>query len=398
MAFALALATGCAAAGSATSTGPHALRPTPLDPAAATGAGPTPGAPVVSPAPLDPSPDAAAVDHAHYAVEEEAPDDGAEPDPVPIVAAPRAPHPLVGLSDAEVARRVASDLAALGSMSVGRPSAGALVGGVQLPEHVGWVRVDPGHAWGTRETIDYLTEAVTRVRQRFPDAHPLYVGHISGPRGGALHPHVSHQAGRDVDISFYYLNDGARWYARAGSKNLDVEKTWAFVRALIEHTDIELILCDHSIQRLLREHALSIGEDPVWVASVFDGVPGSLRPLIVHAKGHATHLHLRFYNPIAQETARRAHRALVESGIVKPPTYFITHRVKKGETLGMLARKYGTTVREIQRANGLRSTKIIAKQSYRIPRRGQALSAAAVAVPARRTPPPRAGRASVGSR
>jgi penicillin-insensitive murein endopeptidase len=65
------------------------------------------------------------------------------------------------------------------------------------------------------------------------------------------------------------------------------------------------------------------------------------------------------------------------------------HRVRKGETLGMLARKYGTSVDAIKRANGLRSNLIRAKQSYRIPRAGTApvVRAQPVAIPRRSLPP-----------
>jgi penicillin-insensitive murein endopeptidase len=54
----------------------------------------------------------------------------------------------------------------------------------------------------------------------------------------------------------------------------------------------------------------------------------------------------------------------------------------------MLARKYRTTVRAIQRANGLRSTKIRAKKVYLIPRPGQLkLPSRPIAIPPRRLPP-----------
>ena len=51
---------------------------------------------------------------------------------------------------------------------------------------------------------------------------------------------------------------------------------------------------------------------------------------------------------------------------VKPRT--IRHVVKKGDTLYGLARKYGTSVSKIQKANGLRGTNIIDGTSLVIPR------------------------------
>jgi membrane-bound lytic murein transglycosylase D len=43
------------------------------------------------------------------------------------------------------------------------------------------------------------------------------------------------------------------------------------------------------------------------------------------------------------------------------------HRVGSGETLGMIAQQYGTSVSKIQAANGLRSSRIYAGQSLKIP-------------------------------
>jgi murein endopeptidase len=345
------------------------------------------------PAGVTPAPAAA-----HYAdpadPEADEPDDEVElgGDAAPAPGGSLRPHPLDGVDRAELERRVRDDLPSLGSITVGRPSGGALLNAVRMPEGDHWVLVDPSHAWGTQETIDYLTAAIAAVQAEFPGSHPIYIGHISARHGGALSPHISHQAGRDVDLSFFYDDErSARWYARANARNLDRARTWAFVRALVTHTDVELVLVDHSIRKLLEEHALSIGEDADWIEGLFRGRPGVLRPLIVHAKGHATHLHVRFFNPTAQETARRSYDLLIARGLIKTPTHFVRHRVRKGETLGMLARKYATSVPALREANGLRSNLIVAGREYRIPKRGGITAPARLAVPERRLPPSRGG-------
>ena len=340
------------------------------------------GSEQVGPEPQNPT----YTEHASGAViEDDATEDDATTDDE---TAPQA-HPLDNKSDAELRAALRQDPAALGSLSLGRPNAGRLLGAVAMPRVPGIQLVDPQHSWGTQETVDFLKSAVASVRAQFPEAHPLYLGHISAKHGGPLSPHKSHQSGRDVDISYYYVGDSARWYARATKKTLDVEKTWAFVRALIELTDVNLILIDHSIQRLLRAHASALGEDPAWLDSVFRGVPGKRRPLIVHSSGHATHMHIRFFNPIAQESARRAMPLLTALGLVDPPVHFVMHRAKPGETLGMLARKYRTTVRAIRKANGLRSNKIIAERQYRVPMRAKVTAGPKLSVPPRRPPPSR---------
>lgn len=292
-------------------------------------------------------------------------DDHPEDDVESSIDGETRPHPLDGWSAERIEQALASDPAALGTISVGSPNAGMLLNGVQAADNELFKCVSPSAAWATSETLEYLTRAIRAVHDEFPGTPPLMLGDISAKNGGPLRPHVSHQSGRDVDISYYYKTN-AVWYARGTAKNLDLHRTWAFVRALIAKTDVDLILIDHSIQKLLREHALSIGEDPEWLESVFRGRAG-LRPIIRHAKGHATHIHVRFFNPIAQETARRAYDALVRMKLVPPQRAFVHHRVKSGETLGMLAKKYGTTVRAIQQANRLKNTRIRAKAVYAIP-------------------------------
>ena len=299
------------------------------------------------------------------------------------------PHPLDGWSDERIERAVVNDLASLGPMSIGTPNAGGLVNGVQAVASPLYTLVSPGDAWGTRETIDYLNAAVQAVHDEFPDTPPLALGDIGARHGGPLRPHISHQAGRDLDISFYY-RDGTKWYARGTPANLDFPRLWAFVRALVTKTDIDLILLDHGLQQPLREYALSIGEDVAWLEQIFHG-QGAQRAIILHAPGHATHLHLRFFNPISQETARRCYASLARHKLVSAPVQYLTHKAKKNETLAMIAKKYGSTVPAIRAANGLHSTLIHEQVVYRIPIPGGGLRVprmVRVRVPARRTPPP----------
>ena len=329
---------------------------------------------------------------AGYASAEVEPDDGVVADPEsPGMSAPAAapaPHPFDEWSEERLAQAAREQPESLGSLSIGTPNAGRLFNGVAMPTDPLWELVDPPHAWGTHETVEYLERAIRAVDAQHPGSPRLRIGHISARHGGPLSPHVSHQSGRDVDVSYYYVGGAHRWYARANSRNLDRERTWTFVRALLTETDVELVLIDQSIQRLLREQALTVGEERDWVKGIFEGEAGGRRAIIRHARGHDTHIHIRFYNPIAQESARRVVPLLVEAGHLAPCPQYVHHRVRKGETLGKLARRYGTTVREIKRANQLRSNLIRAGRVYRIPRPpGQQARPAPVVVPARRLPP-----------
>lgn len=284
------------------------------------------------------------------------------------------PHPLDGWSDAAVAEAVKSDLSSLGSISVGSPSAGLLLNGQQAHQNDLYDPVSPATAWGTEETLGYLDAALRKVHETCPDSPVLALGDISAEKGGPLSPHVSHQAGRDVDISYFYV-DGQRWYRRGTAQNLDLRRNWAFIRALVTETDVEYIFMDRSIQRLLRDYALSIGEDKAWVEGLFG--EGGQRAIIRYARGHATHVHVRFYNPIAEETARRAYTALVADHIVPPVRSFIHHLIRHGETLGKIARRYKVSIQSLKRANRIKKSLIREKHTLLIP-----------VVHARTAPPP----------
>ncbi len=318
--------------------------------------------------------------------DDEAIDDGIE---IEHDAVAGSPSPLAGLSDREIEERLTRDPASLGPISIGATNAGLLLYGVPMPKGERWRVIEPGGAFGTQETVDALVHCIDAVNERFPGTAPMWIGHISARGGGHLSPHKSHQAGRDVDLGYYYQG-GGKWYARATAANLDRARTWALVRTLITDTDVELILIDTSIQKLLREHALGIGEDAGWISRVFQVGGTDRSPMIRHAKGHATHLHVRFFSPVARELGRRAYPLLVQKGLVKPPAAFVMHKAKRGQTLGSLANRYGTTVRAIQEANGLRSTRIQIGRTYRIPRPGAVavpVVTAPVTVPPRRLPP-----------
>ncbi len=297
-------------------------------------------------------------------------------------------HPLDGYDATRLREAVQNDLGSLGSISLGAPSAGALLNGVRAEDGPLFKLQNPSGAFATQETLDYLCAAIRRVQSEFPGTPALALGHISAKEGGPLSPHISHQAGRDVDISFYY-RDSSPWYSRGTKQNLDLPRTWAFVRALVIETDVDMILIDHSIQTLLEAYALSAGENAEWVRSLFHGGAGGMRRIIRHAPGHATHLHIRFFNPVAQETGRRVAPILHELGLRKAPPSFIRYRARRGDTLGKIAKRFHTTVPALKSANGLRTSKIRENRSYRIPvgpKKGPAISPP-LRFPPRRIPP-----------
>lgn len=286
------------------------------------------------------------------------------------------------LSDAQLKEMWAKDPSSLGSISIGFTDAGRLVNGVQFPTTGGnWIVVDPNDTWGTKETVDFIAAAINEVDERFPNTPAIRVNDISRKEGGHLRPHRSHESGRDVDIGFYYPTvDPVR--VREREKHIDVARNWALVRALITNTDVQFILVDKRVQKVLRAHAESIGEDRDWLTSVFNGP----EPLIRHARHHRDHFHVRFFNARAQELGRRVQPLLS----LVPEQNLTTHRVRRGDTLGHIARRYGTTVAQLKKRNGLKSNNLRVGRTLTIPLRGPCTQCPVpppLVVPPRRLPP-----------
>lgn len=289
------------------------------------------------------------------------------------------------LSDAELERRWREDPATLGSITVGFADEGRIINGVQMPEGDGWVSVVPDYAWGTQETIDYLTVAISAVLEQFPDSPPARVNHISKKEGGYLRPHQSHQSGRDVDLGFYYPG-GSIPGGRAKEKVLDRARNWALLKAIITRTDAQVILVDRRVQKVLYDHALSQGEDKAWLDSIFHG---GKTAMVKHARHHRDHFHVRFYSARSQELGRRVQPLLAQ----RPEQNITFHRVRRGDTLGAIARRYGTSVRAVQKANGMRNTFLRPGRSLLVHLRGACTRCPVpppVVVPPRRLPTERA--------
>lgn len=215
--------------------------------------------------------------------------------PTPISVAP--------LSDPDLDLAVKQKLADIGSISIGQAHRGSLFNGVQLGQSPLWEIKVPEASYGTRETVLALSAGIEEVNRMFPDTPRLGIGHLSREHGGWIRPHKSHQSGRDADIGYYY-KDGAEWYVPATEQNLDVTRTWALISAFLKVSKVDYVFVDRSLHALLRAEAERVGEKPGLVAEVFDG-DKLMQPILRHARGHLTHLHVRFASPVAVQNARR---------------------------------------------------------------------------------------------
>jgi penicillin-insensitive murein endopeptidase len=298
------------------------------------------------------------------------------------------PEPLLDepLNEEALLRLAQHRVAGLGPLSIGTPDSGLLVNPVPMPEGPYWKIRNPIEAYGTGETVQFIVAAIEAVEARFPGSPRLIVGDLSRRDGGKLNRHRSHQAGRDVDLGFYYLRGEVSDFANARVKELDVARTWALVRALITETDVDRVFVDRSIISVLYKHASEVeNEDEDWLADVFGRLGPHHKGVIQHVRNHKNHLHVRFFNPRAQEYGRVVYPVLVEEGVVPPPRQ--RHRVRRGETIGGLAARYGTSVAAIRAANGMRGNALRAGRSYVIPIRKVVAESTPLVVPPRRLPP-----------
>lgn len=298
-------------------------------------------------------------------------------------------HPLAAVSDAELERMFLENKAALGPVSLGQPDGGQLWNGVKMTDSERWRLVDPPRAWATPETIGYLEAAIAKVHEQFPKTRKLYIGDISREQGGRFGQHLSHQSGRDVDLGFYCKERFVRWYTEGTEENLDLPRTWALVRAFVTETDVELILLDRELQWLLRSYARQIGEDRAWLRSLFvKRSPPHESPLIQHAPGHKSHIHVRFYNPVAQETGWRVYPIAVKQGLFKAHHHYVRAWSKRGESRDHFIKRIRTSLASLQKANGARALRFRSGSFYKILRYGPVdPGEGPVVVPPRMLPP-----------
>jgi murein endopeptidase len=192
------------------------------------------------------------------------------------------------------------------SEALGRPMSGRLKNGEQLKSGPGYHRRRPQRSWGTNETITHLLSAVAAVRARYPRVHDVAIGDISAKRGGKLHPHISHQSGRDVDIGYYFRKqkrEGPKAFISALHADIDYPATWKLITSLVgrrkRSTPIQYIFMNYSVQRLIYKWARRKGISKRKLDWMFQYPHGrrAMHGIIRHSKGHHAHMHVRFRCP-----------------------------------------------------------------------------------------------------
>ena len=172
-----------------------------------------------------------------------------------------------------------------------------LMEGIQLPDGEGYVRLRPKRSWGTVGTIRIIQHVYREFMTRYPDSPPGYIGDLSRRNGGYLPPHVSHQKGTDVDVSYYKKNNKrTRGLEVVTAQTIDIEKTWELIRLFLNTGHTTAIFMDHKLQGVLHEHLVKLGygEKMLKKTLQYPRPIAKRRGIIRHSPGHHHHLHIRF--------------------------------------------------------------------------------------------------------
>jgi len=158
----------------------------------------------------------------------------------------------------------------------------------------------PWRAYCAQATIDGLIEAVNQVESLYPGTPALTVGDISRKGGGRLSPHMSHQIGLDVDIGPYWADGEVRPLAAMHPSQMDMERTWALLEALVSNEAVQYIILDYRLQQVFYEYARELPwMDEAYLEMIFQYPrgPKHFEGIIRHWYGHYSHFHVRFYCP-----------------------------------------------------------------------------------------------------
>lgn len=215
------------------------------------------------------------------------------------------------------------------SVSIGAADDGALRHGVPLPDVGPGFRFNPRRPQDARYGTQELVSAIMTAAAGLPPGQPLVVNDLGLPEGGPIPQHGSHQAGRDVDILFFYRDAAGKPHPSIGvpvepdltgydyqalpdpsddiELRLDVQRTWQFMAAFVRAAGDDLqriFIVEHVRSALLaeaeRQHASQAIRDRFALVTCQPGTP------------HDDHLHARFYCTPDD---------MAEGCLDKPPTY-----------------------------------------------------------------------------
>ena len=203
------------------------------------------------------------------------------------------------------------------SLSLGNPNEGKLVGGVRMPVKGRGFYSNPhcpneDAKYGTEELIAALVKTGRDVHRWAPGG-TLYINDLGFREGGQIPHHQSHQAGRDVDLLFYMLDEqGELTRPRAvhfdkqgagafdnGTRNdrsddvpvtFDVRRNWLVLKSLLSNREahVQRVFVAEGLRGLMLRHARKTGERRSLIERAGELTCQPRSP-------HDDHFHIRLY-------------------------------------------------------------------------------------------------------
>ena len=270
-----------------------------------------------------------------------------------------APAPAVATRTLFVEPRKATKVQWPHSVALGKPHSGYLYHPVQLKASEK-LSVRKHKNFATQETVEAIEQAVDAVHEKFADTPRLPIGNLSRKDGGRFRPHKSHQNGRDADIAYFQrIGHHPVHLKLTNSRTIDAPRTWTFLESMIQNGQLEIAFIDYRLQAKLYRYAL---EERGWSKEELRKViayprgRGVKSTIIRHLRGHADHMHLRFYAP---DSIGAVDELIARHGkkIVRPVPIYT--RIRSGDSLWKLAKRHRTTVAKLRRWNGRKSTRVL---------------------------------------
>lgn len=194
------------------------------------------------------------------------------------------------------------------AVSIGDTTHGMLVNGATVTESASLKILPKQRArdlrYGTNAMVALLEHAGRALHQS--TGTPLWLGNLGRKQGGDIEWSVSHNAGRDADVAFAYMDAATKkpvdppdlvpldGLGLSSDRKLafDVARTWKIVKAMLEFegASVQYLFISDALKKKLLEHAKSVGEPSKLIEHAADVLrqPGGAAP-------HDDHLHLRIY-------------------------------------------------------------------------------------------------------
>ncbi len=188
------------------------------------------------------------------------------------------------------------------AISVGAPRDGKLIDGIQFPpDDKLYKRRKPFIMWCSSHMAKHLRGAIASFRYTYEFEGEIVVADMSKRGGGEFSPHLSHQAGRDVDIWLpslkgVYQENHLKRKRRPNPDEADWFALYGFLKALHETGEVQQVFLAYELHDRVYKAAKLMGASDEELDQMIAYPRGAhyRGSLLQHSAGHTHHIHVRF--------------------------------------------------------------------------------------------------------